>query len=157
MGKRGPPPTPTSVLKLRGSWRASRREGEPEASGSPSRPEWLTPAAAELWELVVPALEALGVLGASDGFALARYCALYAEWIECGEAIARQGTFIQERDKRGKLKPLRKNPRIALRQELGAELGRLEREFGLTPAARVGVRAETGKVPRGKSGLLKTS
>jgi len=32
MAKRGPPPTPTKILKMRGSWRADGRGEEPEPS-----------------------------------------------------------------------------------------------------------------------------
>ena len=42
IGKRGPPPTPTPILKLSGSWRVNQRHNEPQPEpGPPDKPDWL--------------------------------------------------------------------------------------------------------------------
>ena len=54
MGKRGPPRTPTSVLKLRGSWRGNVRGDEPEPKHDrPQFPEWLSAEERAAWDRVV--------------------------------------------------------------------------------------------------------
>lgn len=162
MGRRGPPPTPTALLKARGSWRASTREGEPEPEGELERPGWLPPEAAEVWDRLAAILDRMGVLSSSDELALARYCVIFAEWRALAVQIAEEGTLVRPledavRDKRGRIRvrPLKRNPRLGVLLELQTELGRLEKEFGLTPAARTLVRTEKGKVPRSKSGMLR--
>jgi hypothetical protein len=43
MGKRGPPPTPTPILQLRGSWRGKLNRDEPQPEPvAPEKPSWLT-------------------------------------------------------------------------------------------------------------------
>lgn len=79
MGRRGPPPKPSSMKKLAGTFRKDRaavNEFEPEA-GIPNPPEYVRRdrlALAE-WELVVPILINGGVTTSEiDQSALARYC-----------------------------------------------------------------------------------
>jgi len=63
MGHRGPPRTPTSVLKLRGSWRGNARGDEPEpAHDRPDCPEWLSAEERTAWDRVVALLESMRVL-----------------------------------------------------------------------------------------------
>lgn len=113
----GPAPTPTAVLRLRGSKRAKyRRGGEPLPTGTPVCPAWVRADARAAWKAIVPELEASGVLSRVDVNTLARYCTLWAAW---------------RRDR--------------LDQFLNAELGKLEREFGMTPASRTRIRVEAVK------------
>ena len=81
----GPPPTPRSLLALRGSWRAVERAkaGEPDAvplAAPPDPPADMAPDAAAVWRRQLPALLAMGVIGAGDleGYAVA--CEAYAAW-----------------------------------------------------------------------------
>ncbi len=79
MGKRGPKPTPTAVLKLRGSTLVTGRREAAEVqgpAGTPDAPEWLDEEARAAWDRIVPLLEGMGVLTRIDGNALARYCRL---------------------------------------------------------------------------------
>ena len=51
MGSRGPAPTPTRKLDLRGSWRAGTRPGEPKPEPvAPVKPAALSPAAGAVWD-----------------------------------------------------------------------------------------------------------
>ena len=55
MGKRGPTRTPTSVLKLRGSWRAKTRGDEPTPQeGVPESPDWLSEDEQSVWDRLTP-------------------------------------------------------------------------------------------------------
>ena len=71
MGRRGPPPTPTPILKLRGSWRGNLNRDEPQPEAvAPEKPSWLDRYAAEAWDQLVPILERMRVLTEADGKAL---------------------------------------------------------------------------------------
>lgn len=137
MGLRGPAPTPTAVLQARNSWRATanRREPVPEL-GIPECPAWLDPEAKQVWDQVVPRLEAMGVLSLIDGHALGRYCVLFARWIKAEQFIQRYGSSYPITDKHGRPKCFLPFPEVAIAAKLSQELGRLEAQFGLTPSSR---------------------
>ncbi len=128
MAGNGPAPTPTNILKMRGSWRANKRSSEPVASGKPVCPRWLTPGAKNAWQRVVPKLQRLGVLGESDAEALTRYCVTLDWW----QQLARMD-----------LDPLtREGWRVSVMLgKLSEQLTRLEAQFGMTPSARTRVHA----------------
>lgn len=107
----GPPKTPTNKLKLRGSWRGKTRRGEPQPpAGIPDAPAWLSAEAREAYTEVAAQLHGLGMMTMIDRNALARYADL---WV----------SYCLSRDVNEQIK-------------LSAELGKLERQFGLTPSAR---------------------
>ena len=136
MGRRGPPRTPTSMLKLRGSWRAGRRGDEPKPPvACPPCPSWLRPEAKKAWRSHSKQLAAARILTKLDIEALARYCQLLAKLREAEAAIA-QGAYYVERDADGKIKAIHEIPQVARALAYSDALLRLEREFGLTPAAR---------------------
>lgn len=123
---RGPPPTPTPVLKARGSKRAKARAGEVEyAPGVAPPPGWLSAEAAAEWARVAPELERAGVLQVVDWAVFAAYCEAWSEFValtklakavEAAEAVA-SGVAGQ-------------------RRKAAAELSRLAQQFGFTPASR---------------------
>jgi P27 family predicted phage terminase small subunit len=144
MGKRGPPKTPTKILHLRGSWRSKIRGGEPIPDKFlPDCPAYLRPLAKEAWAILAQQLDNMGVLGATDVNALARYCQTWAKWRECEDFLAQHGPTMPVRDEAGKLVELKAWPQATLSLKLGDTLARLENQFGLTPAAR----AQLGKTP----------
>ena len=139
MGKRGPKPTPTAVLRLRGSTLVSKRReaGETKGSaGTPDRPDWLDDEAKAAWEEVVPMLEGMGVLTRVDGHALARYCWLWSRWRKAEAFIAEKGEMYPLRDEDGRVKCFMQWPQVAVAHKLAQQLTRLEQEFGMTPSAR---------------------
>lgn len=139
MGKRGPAPTPTEVLKKRGSWRAKKRKGEPKpAEGAPVCPDWLMPEAKEAWMRLCGHLRGMKMLRACDEKALARYCQLWARWVRTEKRIAEHPEH-ERRDQRQK-------HAVALSDRLL----KLEKEFGLTPAARAGMTTGKGESDTGK-------
>jgi phage terminase small subunit len=138
MGKRGPKPVPTAILKARGSWRADR-PGEPEALGLPSCPAWLAssdPFAAEVWDDVLPLLVAQRTVAEIDWLALAILCQQFSIWRRCSELaeVADCESMACHR--------LRSQANAALAQVL-----RLSQRFGLTPADRAGMKVE-GESPK---------
>ena len=137
MGRRGPPPTPTPILKLRGSKRASRAKREVKAaSGIPQRPDWLDGEARVAWDHLVPMLEGMGVLSVVDGHALSRYCRLWSRWRKAEDFIDDHGDMYPLKDEAGRTKCFQQWPQVAIAHKLALQLTRLEQEFGMTPSAR---------------------
>ncbi len=156
MGRRGPQKTPTKVLNMRGSWRGKAREDEPEApQGRPRCPAWLRREAKNAWARLIPQLDEMGVLGMCDRNALARYCQMYAKWRVAEEFVAAhtEGVFVV-RNGDGSVKEVREYPQVAQAIRYGEQLLRLEREFGLTAAARASLAVEKANPQenRGKGG-----
>ncbi len=138
MGKRGPPRTPTSVLKFRGSWRGNARGDEPEPKRDrPECPDWLTGEERAAWDRVVVLLESMHVLTVADGAQLERYCRYLVRWRQCERII---GKFTGDDLLIGGLtndgmRPVIRNA-WSESHRLACELRRIEAQFGLTPAAR---------------------
>ena len=156
MSKRGPKPTPTAVLKLRGSTLVSKRREAAEVkgpAGTPDRPEWLDDEARLAWDQVVPLLEGMGVLTRVDGNALARYCRLWSRWRKAESFIEEKGEMYPLRDDKGGVKCFMQWPQVAIAAKLAQQLTRLEQEFGMTPSARsrLQVQGPTSERHDGKS------
>ena len=127
MGMRGPPPTPTTILQLRGSWRAATRRGEPKPEpGAPPAPKSLTPHQKTIWRRLVADLESMGVISRVDGWSLERYCVYLERWRSCESRIAAAaGASTDEVEA-----ILRESHR------LHKSLREIEDRFGLTPSGR---------------------
>lgn len=137
MGKRGPRPTPTAILKARGSRRADRNPAEPQPEpGRPDCPPWLPPEAKDCWAAIVPRLEQMAVLTLADRNALTRYCVLWARWREAETWIRDHGETYTVTDADGNPRGVQTHPKVAIAAKLSAQLERLEADFGLNPSAR---------------------
>lgn len=146
MGKRGPRPTPTAILKARGSWRAKENKSQPAPpTEQPDFPEWLTEEAAAAWHYVAPLLESMGVLARIDGNALARYCTLWARWRACEQKIATYGDVFPIKNEEGKVVGFVPTPYVGQSVKLCQLLARLEAEFGMTPSSRTRISAPQKK------------
>jgi len=145
MGARGPRPTPTEVLKRRGSSLVPkrRRQREPKAPpGRPSCPSWLSGRGKELFAALLKELELLGVLGKSDRTAIALLADAQDQYLSTRETIEEEGeTFTTDKGYVGQ------HPAVAMRTKAWDRVMRGCREFGLTPSARVGVKAAEQDVP----------
>lgn len=141
MGTRGPQPTPTSILKIRGSRMAKEREkaGEPMPDrGVPTRPQNVTNESRVVWSAVTRMLDEMTVLTRVDGGQLERYCLMFVQWRQIQRAIAR---FSNTDDML--IASLRNDETRQIVRNLWAEYHKLdaslkqtEMQFGLTPAAR---------------------
>ncbi|MBX3322435.1 MAG: phage terminase small subunit P27 family [Phycisphaeraceae bacterium] len=149
MGTRGPRPTPTPILELRGSKRArlNRDEPQPEA-GIPEPPTWLEDEALQVWHQLLPQLDEMGVLTRIDGLALARYCTLWTHWVRATMFVNRHGTTYPLKDGNGRVKCFAQFPEVAIMHKLSLTLTRLEQEFGLTPSARARINVPIRPAPR---------
>jgi len=140
MGKRGPKPTPTQLLSMRGSWRAKVREGEPQAeSGIPACPEWLDDDGRAIWAAAAQMLNQMGVLAKVDGNLLARYCDGLAQWQRAAKWIRDKGLVYTIKDIKGDAKFIQQWPQVGIYHKLNQQLLRMEQEFGMTPSARAGL------------------
>ncbi len=159
MGTRGPAPTPTSQLKLRGSWRGDTRDGEPDApAGKPQMPKWMDAEAKKYWARVVVLLEKMGLLSQADEMVLMRYVVMLARWVKAEKFVQKHGTahavweqiLIPDPDKPGdmkyerRLKYMRRFPQVGEAHELHQALLRVEQHYGLTPSARAAIGAAIG-------------
>ncbi len=137
MGSRGPTPTPTPKLALRGSWRASARPSEPKPEPqAPPRPAALSPGAVTVWDEVVPQLDAAGMVAAIDGRPFARYCELFTVWDDLLAFLKKSGHAHPVKNSRGDVVGVRPYPQLRLALQVSEHLLRLEDRFGMTPAAR---------------------
>ncbi len=156
MGRRGPAPTPTEILKLRGSTLVTKRRDQSEAKapkGKPRCPDWLDKDAKTMWRHLVPLLDAMGVLTRLDGNALARYCRLWSRWRKAESFIDQHGEMYPLKDESGRVKYMQQWPQVAIAHKLAQQLTRLEQEFGMTPSARSRIQIERRREadPGGKS------
>lgn len=146
MGRRGPRPKPTPMLKLSGSWRGNVERGEPQPRKViPECPEWLTGDARKVWDRMIDTLNFMGVLTEADGNSLARYCVTFVRWRAAEEFLAKYGTTFPVKDDRGKVKCFMPFPEVAIANQLSQMLTRLEAEFGMTPSSRTRISLEVGR------------
>lgn len=145
MGKRGPKPTPTKILELRGSRLVRNRANEisPSTEGADTLkpPSWLTGriAAAE-WRLRRGELAALGMMTAADVQMLGLWCQTVQDYADCREIIAREGRVCI-----GANGAPYQHPVIGQMHQAIANMQKLSPRFGFTPADRVGLSAENPK------------
>ena len=149
MARPGPRPTPTRILNLRGSWRAMRNPKEPQPKvAKPAAPAWLSDDAKAVFDVIAERLHATGVLTVADELALARYADLSVQYRRCAEFTAKHGdvhvTYGRPgpNGEQGRPTGIQVFPQAKLKLALASALLQLEREFGMTPAARAGLRTE---------------
>jgi P27 family predicted phage terminase small subunit len=123
----------------RGKRAINKSEPKPQ-SGAPEAPGYLTPAALEEWNRIVPQLMAIDVLTKVDGTALASYCMAFARWLQAEESITKHGIVTETPvlDKEGELLgySLKKNPACTASMACQKEMRALIGLFGLSPSDR---------------------
>lgn len=155
MGARGPAPTPTDVLQLRGSWRGNARPGEPKPTkGKPKCPKHFTKDQKAIWRRLTTLLETMNILTTVDGHQLERYCVYFCRWRACEEFIARNGISYPIKSDDATYYVVRmpntstavigfaEHPQLRESHRLDAALKQIESQFGLTPAARTRIQAD---------------
>ena len=141
MGRRGPPRKPASV---RQSGRKSALYDDLRVeTPRPTCPAWLSLEGKREWRRVLPFLQKLGLLTALDRAALANYCESWSEWVRYQADIVRYGTIRIAAD--GTPQP---TPWVRLASEARDRMMRAAAQFGFSPSARVGLKANVGPPPR---------
>ena len=129
MGSRGPVPIPHARRRNK---RLSTGKTIPVAA--PEMPDDMDGEAAAEWERIVPDIEAMGLLATLDRGVLIRYCRGWATWLDLDEKIRATSLLVQGI---GTSAGLVRNPLWMMRQDVENTLGALEKQLGLTPAARL--------------------
>jgi len=138
MGLRGPRPTPSAILKARGTYRADRARGEVKGPrGIPRCPTGLDKLAKQCWTQLIPMLLSMGVLSRIDRNAIVRYCIFWSQWHQAQQFLAKNGLVYPIKDGNGKVKCLAAFPHVAIVSKVGLLLTKFEQEFGMTPSARM--------------------
>jgi P27 family predicted phage terminase small subunit len=134
--KRGRAPTPTKLRLLHGEHRPSRiNANEPvPAAMEPVAPEWFTVEARAVWDRVTYQLKMMELLTAADQDALVVYCEAVVNYEAAVKLVSKAGLLIRGRDGN-----VVKNPAVQMVRDFGATIRVMSGEFGLTPAARVGL------------------
>ena len=135
--KRGPKPAPPPLKLLKGTQASRINKDEPKPPlVRPERPEALDTFGRAEWDRIVPQLEAMGILAAVDGAALALYCSAYSQWIRADLEVHIRGMLVDTGS--GGVKA---NPAVTMAHMARAQMHSLLSEFGATPAARSRVKA----------------
>ena len=145
MGKRGPKPTPTKILKLRGAQHLERRKDEPEPqNGAPVVPKWLSDyqdlgeVARNEWRRLVKLLGGVGVITAWDRTVLAGHCQALQDYLEAREVVSREGMTVTT-DKGNTLQ----HPAVGVMTRAWERVMKTGACLGLSPADRA--RLNVGK------------
>jgi len=139
MGRRGPKPKPTAMLRLEGSWRANDRGDDLAVPHEiPTAPAWLVGDALAVFnDLSGNLFQLPGLLTATDAEALAQLSAAVVEFRQHTQTLSVEGYTTETAD--GCLKA---HPVVYIRQQAWARCRAGFQHFGLTPADRVGLRLE---------------
>ena len=129
MGRR---PTPTAVLKMRGSWRARAREKRGDIAPIPGELIPLPsvancPRALALFNALAAVLKAQGIAGAGDSIALSILVYELSRGHIAHERMNESGGMVIE----GRI-----NPWFTAMNEANRSASRMCLEFGMTPRAR---------------------
>jgi P27 family predicted phage terminase small subunit len=151
MGKRGPKPTPTAVLKLRQSWRGNQRG--PDAKLDQKRPacpkrfiakaktedgEVVRLVAKRTWDRLAPQLFDAGLLVDSYREPFECLCDSYARFVlACSKCDETPDGMVTATDKGN----LQQNPWITIRKQMWEQVQKGAASFGLTPADLASVRS----------------
>lgn len=139
VGLRGPAPKPTRLKLLQGETRPSRiGDGEPQPrEARPEPPGWLTADARAVWDRTVRELAAMGMCHAADTDSLVVYCNAVVNHARAQQLLDHSHVLVK-----GANGGLVRNPANTVVAHNAIIIGRYAREFGLTPAARVGLSTE---------------
>ena len=181
MGKRGPKPTPTAILKLRGAWRGelNKHEPQPPKCKNIQPPKYLSDRAKVIWGRIFPIVRDMKVMTVADVNALGRYCDTLAIWKDISDFVNKHGVAMpvieEDFEGDGKERVVVKKRVVGFKQypqakqylEYSASLSGFEQSFGLTPSARSRLTIElpgnldgketSAPAANGKADLLRTS
>ena len=143
---RGRKPEPTALKLVKGNpGRRPLPAAEPRPKLGAEMPAWLSPAAQEHWPIVAEQLTAAGILGDTDGAALALYCEAFARWRHANDQVAKFGPVV----KAPSGFPVQ-SPFLAISNKAWEQMAKMLIEFGMTPSSRSRVTATPEEVPDGK-------
>lgn len=140
MSKPGPPPKPTALRVVQGN--PSNRplpKNEPKPKTAvPACPSHLKESAKKEWRRITKELKVLGLISHIDRAALAAYCQAWGRWVEAEEKVAETNDIIKTKGGN-----IIQNPYLSVANRALDQLTKIAAEFGMTPASRTRVSADT--------------
>lgn len=141
----GPRPTPTAILKLRGSELGDRPDEPQPAEGAPRKPDHLRELAGEAWEWLCNTLEEMGLLVRSDVAIMALYCETWADYVTNRENLGKVGpVMISQKTGQPYMSPF-----FMIDATLKGQLLKIMAELGLTASARTRIDVHPARGPAG--------
>jgi P27 family predicted phage terminase small subunit len=133
MGQRGPKPTPTRILRARGSKLAKQRAGTEPALPCqiPPAPAWLDTTAKKEWKRLVKLLRDMGIITRIDRDLLAMLCMALSEYQTAVAEIAKSGAVVE-----GSTGSPVVSPWVRIRDKAVEKTLQLAPHFGLSAATR---------------------
>lgn len=140
MAQSGRKPKPTAVKVLEGNLgKRSLNTHKPQPrKKAPRCPVWLEEEAKREWKRMAKQMEQLGILTEVDMAAFAGYCQAYARWKESEEFITQHGSIVKTPS--GYWQQV---PQVSIAQTYLKIMNKFCEQFGLTPAARSRIVADT--------------
>lgn len=151
MGARGPQPKPTALRVLEGEKRPSRiNANEPRpAEGLPECPGGVTVEVRAVWDYYIAQAEIMRTARPPDRDALHAYCEAVVLHRRAVKLVERDGVLIV-----GALGGLVRNPALTVVKQAAETIKVFGREFGFTPASRVGMTVTGADDDKGAQRLL---
>lgn len=138
---------PAQAKVLRGNFRADRQTHGPQVEiALPPCPRWLGKSAKKHWGEIGPALVRAGLLSAIDGDVLAAHCDTLAKFAEVSAKLKSIEDCLDQTPTGYAVQ----HALFTIRSKLHEQLVKTAREFGMTPAARSGIKEPPqGQLPLG--------
>ncbi len=143
-GKMGRHPTPTSLKVLRGNpGQRPLNADEPQPPpADPNPPAGLAGIALDKWDEMVDLLSKMGVFTQADRQPLQRYCLMYEQWLALEAHCKEHGWTQVTQTGYSQI-----TAEATLIKSLRADMLAIERQFGMTPAARSSIKAPGASAP----------
>jgi len=140
--------------KLRGTRPTPRTEPAQanDEQGTPQKPAWLSAAASEEWDRIIPLLEQRGSITAADGMVITIYAESVARYQAGLKALDEKGleVTVTRLDSNGQAHEVTKpNPAIKLVQDTEKVIRQSLVELGLTPRSRERIKPAAEKPESG--------
>lgn len=143
MAQKGRKPKPTAIKELEGNpGNRPLNDKEPKPlKKAPPCPKWLEDDAKKEWRRLSKKMEQLGILTEVDMAAFAGYCQSYARWKAAEEFISKHGAIVKTPS--GYWQQV---PQVSIAQQYMKQMSKFAEQFGLTPASRSRLIADTTAV-----------
>ncbi|MCH7685380.1 MAG: phage terminase small subunit P27 family [Planctomycetes bacterium] len=126
-----------ALHQMHGTYRHDRHDkaGQPPSGKMPACPDWLSDDARKEWERVLPELEQMGIVGATDYAVLTGYCESWSQYKSAVEMLAKTGPLHKPRNDG----EVRRSPIVFILKDSREAMLKFARELGLSPSSRMTV------------------
>lgn len=140
----GRTPVPTAIKMCRGNpgQRPLNADEPTPPPADPTPPRLLDGLALEKWEEMAALLSRMGVFTQADRTTLERYCLMYENWVALVKHLKEHGATQITATGYSQV-----TAESVLEKQLRADLLAIERQFGMTPAARSSMKVSGAAAP----------